>query len=326
MTPLPALNYRSAVVLAFALALGNGTQTTWAHGGSHGPPHGGEQGWNQWNWDPLVLSCVALVAGVYALGLYRLWSRTGVGGGIGRRHALAYAAGVFALIIALLSPVDVLSDELSWMHMIQHMVLMNVAAPLMVLGAPALVALWALPLPWRHRLGRWQRGRPSHGPRWYFLWQPLLLWTLYAGSMWIWHVPQLYNAALHNEAIHHFQHLTFFIASCLFWRVLLDPISRLRLSRGLGVVYLFATTLHATLLGVFMALAPSVWYPFYEGRTLPWGVTALEDQQLAGLIMWMPACMVYAAAAAIIFGLWLNEQPPVGKPVSLQHRYREQSS
>ncbi len=282
-------------------------ESAFAHGaGSHGTG----PWWTLWTWNPLILSSLFFVSAIYALGIARLWRKAGAGSGVGRRHALAYAAGVLTLFIALLSPVDVLSDELGWMHMIQHMTLMNVAAPLMVLGAPGLVAIYALPLAWRQRFGGWKREVRTRGPRWYLLWQPLLMWSVYAGAMWIWHLPNLYTAALHNEALHDFQHLTFFLTACLFWRVLLDPISRLRLSRGVGVIYLFTTSLHATLLGVFMALAPSVWYPFYEGKTLSWGVTALQDQQLAGLIMWMPACMVYAAAAAVVFGLWLAERPP----------------
>jgi cytochrome c oxidase assembly factor CtaG len=103
----------------------------------------------------------------------------------------------------------------------------------------------------------------------------------------------------------------FFVTSCLFWRVLLDPLSRLRMNQGAGVIYLFLTSLHATILGVFMALSPRVWYSDYVPRTGRWNLTPLEDQQLAGLIMWMPACMIYAAVAAVIFALWVRD---MGRP------------
>jgi cytochrome c oxidase assembly factor CtaG len=196
------------------------------------------------------------------------------------------------------------------MHMIQHMLLMMVGAPLVVLGGSAAATLWSLPAAWRRRgavwLGRMQGWRV---PR-YLLWQPLLTFALFGLALWVWHVPALYEAALYDDLVHDLQHLMFFVVACLFWRVLVDPLSRLRLSPGLGVLYLFATSMHATFLGVFMALSPSPWYGFYETTTAAWSLSALEDQQVAGLIMWMPMCMIYALAAAVIFGLWLREDTP----------------
>jgi putative membrane protein len=219
---------------------------------------------------------------------------------------------------ALVSPIDSLSAELSWVHMVQHMILMMVAAPLLVLGHPGFVALWALPLSWRQKIGGWGRDFDNRYPDWYALWQPLATWSLYAIGLWIWHIPWLYQSGLQNRWTHDLQHLTFLITSWLFWRVLLDPSSRVRLSRGLGVIYLFTTSLHATALGVFMALSPRVWYPAYEATTSVWNLSALEDQQLAGLIMWMPACMVYAVAAAALFALWLEEPEQRGGVKSSQ--------
>jgi putative membrane protein len=268
-----------------------------------------EEWWLHWTWSPLVLSNLFLVAGVYGRGLYNLWSKTGIGRVISTRQAVLFGSGWLALFIALISPLDALSDELSAAHMVQHMTLMNVAAPLLVLGAPGVVLLWALPLRWRSVVGRWYRAPEHWQSAWYLLWQPVLMWSLYAFTLWIWHLPALYEAALRNELFHDFQHFTFLIASALFWRVLLDPVSRLRLGRGVAVLYLFTTSLHATVLGVFMALAPRVWYIEYVGRTEVWKLSPLEDQQLAGLIMWMPACMIYAVVAAVVFAIWLEEKP-----------------
>jgi len=190
---------------------------------------------------------------------------------------------------------------------VQHMALMMVAAPLLVLGAPAFVLLWALPLEWRKRLTPVIHWVERWNSPWYLLWQPLLLWSLFAVALWIWHLPPLYQAALRDRVVHDFQHLVFLGAAFLFWRVLLDPLSRLRLGRGAGVLYLFTTSLHASALGVFMALSPRVWYLDYQATAPAWQLTPLEDQQIAGLIMWMPACMVYALAAAALFALWLRE-------------------
>ena len=192
--------------------------------------------------------------------------------------------------------------------MIQHMLIMNIAAPLIVLASPGIAFLWALPLRQRRWIGslkrRGQPGRLAH----YLLWQPVALCALFALTLWVWHLPALYETALHNELFHDLQHFMFFASAALFWRVLLDPVSRRRLSRIGAVAYLFVTSMHATFLGVFMALAPSVWYATYEGRTMRWNLSALQDQQLAGLIMWMPACMTYAVVVAIVLPIWLSRE------------------
>lgn len=268
--------------------------------------------WRAWTFPALVTTNLLLVGGLYGTGLSRLWRRAGTGSGIQKRQAGAFAVGFFVLAIALVSPIDALSDELGWMHMIQHMLIMNVAAPLLVLGSPGIAMLWVLPLKQRRWFGslkqRGNLGKVTH----YMFWQPLVLWLLYALTLWVWHLPALYERALQNELFHDFQHFTFLVTSALFWRVLLDPVSRLRLSRVGAAFYLFLTSLHATILGVFMTLAPGVWYATYEGRTSFWNISALEDQQLAGLIMWMPACAAYAIIMAITLTLWLEKAPTGG--------------
>jgi putative membrane protein len=277
------------------------------HVGSH--PIGAEAAWWEcWNADPVILANLALLAGCYAAGWRLLRAQRGLDATVRPIHAVAFAGGMAGLFIALVSPIDVLAVELQWVHMVQHMVLMNVAAPLIVLGAPVRTIVWLLPAEWRQSLGRGKRALAQRGVPRYLLWQPVLLWILYGAVLWIWHLPGFYEAALHREWIHDAQHLMFFAAACLFWRVMFDPIGRLRMSRGLAVVYLFTTSLHATLLGVFMAVAPRLWYETYADRTSAWGFAPLEDQQLAGYIMWMPACMAYAAVAAILFGRWLHEE------------------
>jgi putative membrane protein len=262
--------------------------------------------WTLWTFPPLVTVNLLLAGAVYIIGVHRLWAKAGTGAVIMKRQAAAFAVGMFVLVLALTSPIDALSDDLGWMHMIQHMLIINVAAPLLVLGSPGLAFIWLLPMPWRRKFGSyWNRDRSGRTVT-YLLWQPLVLWALFAFTLWIWHLPSLYERALHNELFHDFQHFTFLITACLFWRVLLDPVSRLRLSRVGAVLYLFFTSLHATVLGVFMALSQGVWYTTYEGRTLSWNISPMEDQQLAGLIMWMPACMIYALIAAIVLAYWLE--------------------
>jgi cytochrome c oxidase assembly factor CtaG len=279
--------------------------------------HGGETHdlWGRWNFDALTIASLALLSLLYAVGLIRLWRSAGAARGVSRGQLAAFAAAIVTLVVALLSPLDPASDELQSAHMIQHMLIMMVAAPLFIVGAPALVMLWALPRTGRQRLGRWLGRLGAWRPPWYLLWQPLLLCVLFALALWIWHLPALYEAALRNRPVHEAQHISFFVVSCLFWRALLDPLSRLRMNVGAGVLYLFLTSLHATFLGVFMALSPRVWYADYLPRTAAWKLTPLEDQQLAGLIMWMPACMVYAVVAAVMFALWVHRADRDPAPV-----------
>jgi cytochrome c oxidase assembly factor CtaG len=184
------------------------------------------------------------------------------------------------------------------------MLLVTVAAPLFVLGAPGRVLLWALPASARRTTGRvWRRLDRSTTA----LWHPLMAAGLYAVTLWLWHVPVLYEIALRDPVVHDLQHLSFFATACVFWRVLLGAASR-RL-HPLGAVFcLFATSLHASALGVLLTMSPRAWYVSYAGTTAAWGLTPLEDQQLAGLIMWMPACLVYALLALAIIAVWLQGQ------------------
>lgn len=293
---------------------------------AHAHPSGlraGDAWWSAWHFDPWVATNVALLTIVYGRGLARLWGRVGMGRVVARWQAAAFIAGLAAVLVALMSPLDTLSEDLSSVHMIQHMVLMVVAAPLMILGSPGLVVTWALPRAWRteYRFRQWPRRAPSR--RWLrsLFWNPLFVWILHAVVLWGWHLPVFYELALDDPLVHDIEHLTFFLAACLFWRVAIDPRAQPRLNPGLGVLYLFTTSLHGMVLGVFMALSPHAWYGVYAGRTELWGLSPLEDQQLAGLIMWMPACTIYAVFAAGLFASWLQalETPRDPTTARVQH-------
>jgi putative membrane protein len=275
-----------------------------------GFPIGPGEAWQAWNWDPVLLLNLTVLWWLYGRGLARLWSRAGVGHGVGAGRPLAFLSGITVVFAALVSPLDALSGQLASAHMVQHLLLMMVAAPLFVLGAPAQTLTRGLPPPWQRAAGAW-RQRLNAG--WFrVLWRPLFAWTVYAAVMWLWHLPSLYEVALRHPIVHDVQHLGFFGAAILFWRPLLDPARRRRIHPTAAVVYLFATSLQASALGIFLGLAPQAWYSTYRGTTAAWGFTPLEDQQLAGLIMWMPACLVYALAAIAVFGIWLaREAEPV---------------
>jgi cytochrome c oxidase assembly factor CtaG len=209
------------------------------------------------------------------------------------------------LLVALLPPIAGLAEKLGWVHMIQHTALMMVAAPLFVLGSPGSHMSAALPSGWSRMLWRQARRIRVWRLPYFQVSQPILIWLLFALTLWIWHVPVLYEGALRSRFVHDLQHLTFFLTAALFWQALLHPIRRRRLNQGLGVLYLFLASIHSTALGVLMALSPVVWYPTYESTAPAMGYPALLDQQIAGYIMWMPACMMYAAIAVALCASWL---------------------
>jgi putative membrane protein len=259
----------------------------------------------QWSAEPGVLLPLMLTAAVYGIGVRRLWRTGGMGTGVRRWQVLSFAAGCAAIVAALMSPVDAMSAELSSMHMVQHELLMIVAAPLLVAGFPFVPLLVAIPPAPRRSIVRVLRtGWLVRS--WAALTAPVVVWLLHAAALWIWHIPPLYQAALRSDAVHAGEHACFFITAALFWwGIAGGRYGRLRY--GAAVVYVFATALHSGLLGAAMTISPSVWYPFYDTSTTRWGLTPLEDQQVAGLIMWVPAGLVFTAVGLVFFAAWLRE-------------------
>jgi cytochrome c oxidase assembly factor CtaG/cytochrome c2 len=207
--------------------------------------------------------------------------------------------------VALVSPVDAVSGELFSMHMVQHELLMIVAAPLLVFSSPLLAFLWTLGPQGRRAAMRTLR-RPPLMMIWGVLTAPAVVWFLHAAALWAWHVPTLYDAAIHSEAVHAVEHACFFVSAGLFWW----GITRGRYGRlgyGSAVLYVFATAMHSGLLGAALTLSPRAWYPAHAVTTAAWGLSPLEDQQLAGLIMWVPASVIFVAAGLFFFALWVKE-------------------
>lgn len=280
----------------------------WADtGGASEPSISPDTVWRAWNFDALILLNLSLLGWLYFHGVRKLWRKAGNGKAVSRGQAAAYLGSLGVLIIALISPLHALSEELASAHMVQHMLLMVIAAPLLVIGSPGWVLTWAIAPAWRPATASWHR--LFHND---LLARPLLPWILYAMALWFWHLPVAYNAALVDPLVHDAQHLSFFIAACLFWRSVLDPLRQRQLQPLTVVLCLFTTSLHSMLLGVFMALSPTVWYEIDAGRSEVWGLAPLEDQQLAGLIMWMPACLAYPAAMAAAIGRWLTSLAKLG--------------
>jgi len=254
---------------------------------------------NDWQWDPVVMLNMVLVLWLYQRGWVRVRRSSKAVKSLRTIHVVCFLLSLGIIGCCIMSPLDVMSSQLASAHMVQHTVLMTVAAPLMAMGSVTLVCFAGLPQAAKAMSGRILKiFKHTTGN---ILANPLSVWMIYAVALWGWHLPVFYGAALRWHALHDLQHLMFFGAALLFWRPLLDPLSSVRLNGGTAVIYLFATTLHSTLLGVFMTIAPSAWYREYFGLAEVWGWSPLEDQQMAGLIMWMPACIAYAVAAVYAF-------------------------
>jgi putative membrane protein len=264
--------------------------------------------WSAWNLDPWVLSLAYLLAGLYGAGVRRVWRRAGRGRGIEPWRVAAYFGGVAALLVALVSPVDALGGELFSIHMVQHMLLMVVAPPLLVLGRPLLGYLWGLPRSVRLRVtGRWRGSRVARRG-WRMASHPVAILVLHVGALWVWHLPDLYQAALEIPWLHHLEHASFFLTAFLFWWAVGESGSRGRWpGQGAAVLYVFATALQSGALGALLLFAREPWYPSHGTGAAAWGVDPLVDQQVAGAIMWVPAGLVYAGAAILLFLAWIRQ-------------------
>jgi putative membrane protein len=262
----------------------------------------GPAAWSlHWSLEPWVVACLAISALGYASGLGRLWSRAGRGRGISRAQAAAFGGGWLALAVALVSPLDPLGVQLFSAHMIQHEMLMVLVAPLLCLGRPLVAWTWSMPPRWRRRVGRWT-ARRGWRSAWGAMTSLLGSWALHAAALWGWHAPSLFQAALHDNGIHVLQHVSFLGSALLFWWAALRPASRR--GQGHAIVYVFTTMMHTSALGALLTLSPAVWYPDYLPSALALGIDPLEDQQLGGLVMWIPAGLAYVVAGLALALRW----------------------
>jgi cytochrome c oxidase assembly factor CtaG len=256
-----------------------------------------------WDWQPgIILPLLASVI-LYVRGVRAVWS-SGQRRVASESQITCFLVGCLVLAIALVSPLHEASEQLFSAHMIQHELLMVVAAPLLILGRPAVVLLWGIPPDGRQAIARVIR---SHA--WKAVWQrmsrPFDAWLIHGTVIWCWHVPLLFQLTLHSELAHALQHISFLGSALLFWWAIIHP--RRQSALGLSIVYLFTTAVHTAVLGALMTFARTPWYPLYGSGALAWGLTPLQDQQLAGLVMWVPAGIAYLIAALVIMRRWLRE-------------------
>lgn len=283
----------------------------------------GQIRFTSWSWPPFVISPLSILGAMYAVGAIRMWRRRSHAG-LTWKPIACFAAGWSTLVLALDSPLHELGEQLFSVHMIQHEVLMLVSAPLLLLGRPAVVFVWALPTRWR-KIGRLSSHRAVRRT-WTVLSAPVVAWCLQAFALWSWHAPALFDSTLRSEAIHAAQHISFFATALLFWWPLTGE--HFRSGDGAAIVYTFTTGVHMSLLGALLTFAPRPWYPAYAVTAPFWHLSALEDQQLGGLIMWIPAGTILFVATLFLLHRWMKHSDdrwafchpaPVISPASTGH-------
>jgi cytochrome c oxidase assembly factor CtaG len=259
----------------------------------------------RWTLDPLVIGSLLISACAYGWGTRRLWRHAGRFEGVRPWQLACFVAGWLSIVLSLLSPLDAFSDVSFAAHMTQHELLMLVAAPLLILGRPLVAMVWALPRVWRAGVGR-VLGQRAWRRSWRVLSDPLVALTLHAVAIWLWHIPRLFEAALEHEPLHAVQHLSFFLSAALFWWALIHGRYG-RVGYGLSVLFVFATALHTSVLGALLSLGQTLWYPESAGRSRVLGIEPLDDQQLAGLLMWVPSGVIFALLGLALFSAWLGD-------------------
>jgi len=248
-----------------------------------------------WTFEPGVLTLVAAAGFVYLRRFRAVRAASGTLALSGWRAA-SFLAGLACVLVALVSPVDRLADQILTMHMVQHLLLLDVAPVLCILG---LTRVLLRPVTRRAQPVERRAGILGH---------PVFAAVLYVATMWAWHVPALYDAALEHGGVHVLEHLCFAIAGGLYWWHLLGPIRSTHRLSGLGPIgYMVSTRILVGLLGIGLTFSPDALYAFYEHQSRYWGLSASTDQAVAGLVMALEQSIVMGIVLAWLFVRMLGE-------------------
>ena len=254
--------------------------------------------WSTWHVDPLVLAGLLLVGGVY-------WRGRSRSAAADAWRSWCFGGGLLAIAVAVLSPLDALSSALASAHMVQHLLLTLVAAPLLALSAPAGALLRGAPAALRGAISPVRRRARVVDVLAHALRRPAVVWLLHVVALWLWHAAALYGAALERPFVHALEHTAFLATAVLFWRVVVGT-RAVRVSPGVGILLVFTMTLQTALLALLLTFAQQPWYAGYTTTTRPWGIEQLADQNLAGAIMWVPAGFVYLGTALVLLVGWVR--------------------
>jgi cytochrome c oxidase assembly factor CtaG len=262
-----------------------------------------------WSWRPEIILTLLLAATLHLVGRWRL-KRRGSGHLVAPWRSVVYLGGLAILWIALMSPIDVLSGQFFFMHMIQHLLLVMIAAPLLLLANPMPIALWGLPASLRLEVGRWLRPGAAFRRALRGLTTPGLVWLYFVAALVGWHDPWAYNLTLESDLVHDLEHLSFFLTALLFWWHVVGaaPHIHRRLSPGVRLGYALAAVPPNALTGIAISFASQPIYTYYESVPRLGTMTVLEDQMLGGVIMWIPGSMMYVVAALVLLARILRGQ------------------
>jgi putative membrane protein len=267
-----------------------------------GRPLGPHDLWGAWNLDPLLLAGMLLAVCAYV---------RGTAGGRQRGAAESwrdrcFAGAIVATGIALVSPLDALSGALASAHMVQHVLLLLVAAPLLALSAPVATVLRGSPPVVRQASQAWRRRLRLTRGNTRLLRHPVGVWLVHVGTLWFWHAAVPYDAAVEHHLVHVVEHTSLLVTGVLFWWVVVGARAADRVSNGSGVLLVFAMAMQSVFLSALLTFARAPWYRVYAATTARWGLDPLADQQLAGVIMWIPAGLVYVVAGLCLLVAWIR--------------------
>ena len=257
--------------------------------------------------EPALVVGIGAGAVLYSAGLFRLWRRAGVGNGITSWQAAAFFAGLITVGVALSPQLEAAASVLFSAHMLQHMLLAFLAAPLLAWSLSGLALLWSLPKQMRKNLGQswigstWLRSAAAA------ITHPITVWLLFTGTFWVWHAPFMYEAALASPVVHALEHVMMLGAAGLFWWLVLQPSGRRRLPHGAAILFVVTIMLQGMLLSSLISFAQTPQYSTYVLSAEVLGISALADQQLAGMLMRTPATIILVVTSVWLFLVWISQ-------------------
>lgn len=251
----------------------------------------------QWHWQPSIIIGTACMLGLYIYLVGPLREKKKLGPPVKTSQAILFFAGVYCVFFALVSPIDELGDSyLFSAHMVQHLILTLIAPPLMIVGIPA----WLLQPLLKKRM-IFQIGK--------FLTYPAVAFVLFNVNFWLWHAPALYDATLYDETLHILEHMSYIVLGIIYWWPVFSPLSEgwPRLSMVGQLFYIFLGGMPTVLLGAGLTFVDPLYEPYIHAVRI-WGLSPATDQQLGGLLMWIPANIAYIIVASFFFIRWMQHQ------------------